>query len=402
MNEWMRELFKGRPGWMNALMVFCGFMAFVYVPWDLLIKAVADDEEVWFGIVFTGWAAKVTCLGHWFVYGAGAYGFRKMRPWMPIWSALYVGQIAFSMLVWRMPELGFLIGLMAGLVPAALFSALALALWNSGSHFESPEQPLSERYGDWALVTGASAGIGAEFARALAREGVSCVLTARREDRLIDLAGEIEKTYNVATRTIVADLSDPAGVQSLIAELGDLEIDILVNNAGLGYAGRFEDQDLERLQSLVQVNCMAPLALTSRLLPGMRERGHGAIIITGSVAGHQPLPLHAVYSATKSFDRFFGEALWGELRDSGIDVLVLEPGSTETEFQQVAGEITHSGEAPADVVRVALEGLGRQPSVVSGWLNWLRSNAASRLGSRPLVVCIAKSVVARQTPGASH
>ena len=150
---------------------------------------------------------------------------------------------------------------------------------------------------------------------------------------------------------------------------------------------------------MVQVNCAAPVELTSKILPRMLERGRGAVIITGSVAGRQPLPLHGVYSATKAFDLLFGESLAVEVRDRGIDVLVLEPGSTETEFQQVAGEIGHPGEPASAVVEVALDALGRQPSVVSGWWNWLRANAASRLAPRSLVAYAARDVMARQTPG---
>jgi len=179
--------------------------------------------------------------------------------------------------------------------------------------------------------------------------------------------------------------------------VGDLEIAVLVNNAGFGYAGRFDKQDTDRLRAMVQLNCAAPVVLTGRVLPGMQERGRGALIITGSVAGRQPLPLHGVYSATKAFDLFFGEALWVELRGEGIDVLVLEPGSTETEFHELAGEIPHPGESSGDVVRVALEALGRQPFVVCGWGNWLRANAAARLLPRPLVAQIAKPLVAART-----
>jgi hypothetical protein len=150
---------------------------------------------------------------------------------------------------------------------------------------------------------------------------------------------------------------------------------------------------------MVQVNCSAPVVLTAKCLPRMLERGRGAIIVTGSVAGRQPLPLHGVYSATKAFDLLFGEALAVELRDREVDVLVIEPGSTETEFQRVAGELAHPGEPPARVVEAALDALGRQPSVVSGWWNWLRTNAATRLAPRSLVAYAARDVMARQTPG---
>lgn len=397
MREWLRDIFSGRPVWMNVLMVFSAYMAFVYLPWDIFWKPVEQDREVWFGYMFSGWAAKLTALAHWFVYAAATYGFRRMRPWMPVASALYTAQIAFGMVVWAVLVWGGFLGWLAGLVAAVPFAVLTLALWSSDA-FGRERVPMRERYGEWALVTGASAGIGAEFARALARQGLSCVLTARREDRLKELAQELESAHGVATRVVAADLSQPEGARQLLDALGELEIDVLVNNAGLGYAGRFDGQDTARLADMVRVNCLAPVELTSRLLPAMRERGSGAVIFTGSVAGRQPLPLHALYSATKAFDNYLGEALWMELRGTGVDVLVLEPGATETEFQQVAGEIAHPGEPPARVVEAALEALGSQPSVVSGWFNWLRANLATRLGSRPLVLHVAHQVMAEQTP----
>ena len=254
-----------------------------------------------------------------------------------------------------------------------------------------------ERYGEWALVTGASAGIGAEFSRALAARGMSCVLSARREDRLQALARELEETRRVATRVVSADLAAPDGAERLADAVARLEIGVLVNNAGFGYAGRFDKLATDRLRAMVQVNCMAPVVLTSRLLPAMRARGRGAIIVTGSVAGRQPLPLHGVYSATKAFDLFLGESLWAELRGSGIDVVVIEPGATSTEFQDVAGEVAHPGEPPDRVVAVALAALGRQPSVVSGWMNWVTANA-NRFLPRAATARVAEWVIARQTP----
>jgi len=173
-----------------------------------------------------------------------------------------------------------------------------------------------------------------------------------------------------------------------------------VNNAGVGYVGRFDKQTPERLTAMVQLNCVAPVALTAALLPGFRARGRGAVIFTGSVAGCQPLPLHALYAATKSFDNLLGEALWAELRGTGIDVLALAPGSTDTEFAEVAGEVAHRGESAEKVVRVALRALGEQPSVISGAFNWLRANLAYRLLPRSVLALVAKSVVARQVPDA--
>jgi short-subunit dehydrogenase len=148
----------------------------------------------------------------------------------------------------------------------------------------------------------------------------------------------------------------------------------------------------------VQLNCAAPVALTAAVLPKLRARGRGAVIFVGSVSGAQPLPLHALYAATKSFDNLLAEGLWGELHGSGVDVLALEPGATETEFQRAAGQHAHAGEPADKVVRVALRALGRQPSVVSGFYNWLRANVGARLLPRSLLALLAKRVMAGQTP----
>src|SRR5271168_5278519 len=221
-----------------------------------------------------------------------------------------------------------------------------------------------EKYGEWALVTGASAGIGLEFAKALAREGMSIVLTARREERLNALADELKQKYQINTRVVAVDLAANDGVDRLADAVADLPIAFLVNNAGFGYAGRFDKLATDRLRSMVVVNCVVPVVLTSRIMPGMVKRGRGAVIIVGSVAGRQPLPLHAVYSATKGFDLLFGEGLWGELRGTGVD---------------------------------ALDALGKQPSVISGWFNWVRANAI-RIVPRSTAAIIAKRVIEGQTP----
>ena len=222
------------------------------------------------------------------------------------------------------------------------------------------------------------------------------VLTARREERLRELASELEKAHRVSTRVVAADLADPSAAEQLTEAVRDLEIAILVNNAGFGYAGRFDKQEPERLREMVQLNCLAPVMLSAGLLPGMLARGRGAVVITGSAAGRQPLPFHGVYSATKAFDLLLGEALAVELRSQGVDVLVIEPGSTQTEFQQVAGEIAHNGEPADRVVLLALEALGQQPAVISGWFNWIRANIASRLLPRSLVAHLGKDYMAKR------
>jgi short-subunit dehydrogenase len=344
-----------------------------------------------------GWGAKLTEPLHWAIYAAGFFGFYRMRAWMWPWAAAYGASVALGMLVWPLlyqPSHGFVLGLI-GFVPFAL---LARALWQAEPLFGEERVPMLDRYGEWALVTGASAGIGEAFARALAREGMSVVLTARRRDRLDALASELEKTFSVQTRVIEEDLANAEGAERVARAVSDLPIAVLVNNAGFGAAGRFDKLQAERLRDMVTVNCVAPMLLARRILPRMQERGRGAVIFTGSVAGRQPLPLHGVYAATKAFDLLLGEALYVEQRAHGIDVLVVEPGSTDTEFHGVAGELPHAGESPEAVVETALEALGRQPSVVSGWYNWLRANASQRLAPRSLVVYLANEYTRRNTP----
>jgi short-subunit dehydrogenase len=383
---------------MNALLLFCAYMTLVYLPWDIFVKPVEVDEEVWFGLLFTGWAAKVLALPHWAVYAAGMVGFWGMRSWMWPWASVYAAQVAFGMAVWPILERGGAVGWITGITAGAVFAIPTVALWRARGQFQAKPESLRKRYGEWALVTGASSGIGAAFARALARDGVSCVLAARREDRLRSLADQLEKSHQVATRVLAVDLAARDGADRLLEAVSDLEISILVNNAGFGSAGRFESLDRERMREMVELNCITPALLTSSVLLGMCQRGRGAVIIVGSIAGSQPLPLHALYSATKAFANLFGEALWGELHGSGVDCLSVVPGTTETEFQAVAGELPHEGESPEVVVAKSLDALGRKPSLVPGVFNWLRGNAAIRLLPRSLLALAAGAVEARRVP----
>jgi uncharacterized protein len=183
-----------------------------------------------------------------------------------------------------------------------------------------------------ALVTGASAGIGAEFARELSRRGYEVVLVARRRERLEELAAELGNAHVVTC--------DLAGEAASLAERVDalgLQVDVLVNNAGFGTHGRFAEIDAAREADEVRVNCEALVTLTHAFLPGMLERRRGGVITVASTAGMQPLPYEAVYSASKAFARAFSDALAAELRGSGVRVLCVNPGPVPTEWQQVAG-----------------------------------------------------------------
>jgi short-subunit dehydrogenase len=154
------------------------------------------------------------------------------------------------------------------------------------------------------------------------------------------------------------------------------------------------------MRAMVELNCMAPALLTASLLPGMCERGRGALLMVGSIAGSQPLPLHALYSGTKAFANILGESLWGELQGSGVDCLAVLPGTTETEFQAVSGELPHAGESADSVVAKSLDALGRKPSLIPGVFNWLRGNAAIRLFPRSVLALAARIVMSHRVPQA--
>ena len=131
--EWIKQLLTGRPVWMTLLMLFCAYMTFIYMPFGLFYKPVAEDQEVWFGVMLTGWAAKATEPLHWIIYGSGFYGFLKMKPWMFPWAAVYVAQVAIAMLVWSiLNEHG---NLRLGLISGAVFTLLGIALWVAKDEF---------------------------------------------------------------------------------------------------------------------------------------------------------------------------------------------------------------------------------------------------------------------------
>jgi short-subunit dehydrogenase len=400
--EWLDDCFQARPWWMNVLMVVSAFLAYVYVPWDFFFKPLAEDREAWFGILLSGWAAKLTEPLHFFVYAAGAYGFWRMRPWMWPWASLWVAQLAFGMFLWPILYRGGLGGWILGLAGGAAFGGIALALHRAKDAFAPRPLRLRERYGDWAVVTGASSGIGREFARALAKEGLSCVLTARRTDRLEALAAELSDGHGVSIRVVSADLATEAGRRKLAEAVSLVSVGVLVNNAGFGLSGRFEVQEPSTLREMIELNCHAPVAITRAVLPSMIARARGAVVIVGSIAARQAVPLFGVYAATKAFDLLFGEALWAELRSHDIDVTVLLPGPVATEFADVAGEARSLAageeESPESAVHYALQALGNQPVVVSGgWRNWFAANA-NRLLPRSLYTLIAGAVYERQVP----
>jgi uncharacterized protein len=195
------------------------------------------------------------------------------------------------------------------------------------------------RAGATAVVTGASSGIGAEIARGLARRGHSLTLTARREERLLELASDLSEEHGVRAGVVTSDLGSRDGRELLAAELErlELEVDVLVNNAGFGYHGDFVEADRERQVEMVALNCEAVVDLTGRYLPGMVDRGEGAVINIASTAAFQPLPSNATYAATKAFVLSFTEAVHAELSGTGVTLTAVCPGPVRTEFAERAG-----------------------------------------------------------------
>ena len=181
--------------------------------------------------------------------------------------------------------------------------------------------------GRWGLVTGASSGIGAEFARQLAARGVHCVLVARRQDRLQALAQELEAAHGVRCEIVSADLSQPRAGRELLAEVSrrGITVDLLVNNAGFGMVAPLEETDIGRALELIQVNVTCLTELTLAAARDMVRRGHGGIINVGSVVSFQPVAYMGVYAASKAYVLHFSEALWAELRCRGVTVTTLCP-----------------------------------------------------------------------------
>ncbi len=249
---------------------------------------------------------------------------------------------------------------------------------------------IRERYGEWALVTGASAGIGEAFARRLAEEGINLILVARRVDRLRTLQAELEKARAIQVLPVESDLTKDDFLSVLVSAIGDRPVGILVNNAGFGLNGDLIENDPETECDMVRLNCLAPLKLTHHFARLMAARGRGAIIVLSSIGANQPAPKNVTYAATKAFDLFLGEGLSFELKNKGVDVLTVMPGPTRTEFQEVGHYTADSGmRTPQNVVRTALRSLGKRMSVTDGFGNKLMTFFARRMPRRWVIAAAA-------------
>lgn len=244
------------------------------------------------------------------------------------------------------------------------------------------------------LITGASSGIGAAFARKLAARGRNVFLVARSEDKLIALCNELGRLTSIRAQYLALDLQRPDAGSQLLEETNKrgLEIEMLINNAGFGSMGDFAKLDLSHELDMIQLNITSLVDLTHRFLGPMRERKRGAIINVASTAAFQAVPYMATYAATKAFVLSFSEALSEENRLHGVHVMALCPGVTETNFFHASGidrPPLRSIETPEEVVETALRALGRHKStVISGWTN-LITVAAERFVPRSVVTKVA-------------
>lgn len=232
---------------------------------------------------------------------------------------------------------------------------------------------LTTKYGAWAVVTGASSGIGRKFADRLAQSGVNVALVARSERVLQKTADELRSRYAIQTRVLALDLTDTIARETLDLETRDLDVGLLVNNAAVEQRGAFVRHTANELQEAIELNVTAPTDLGQRFAQRFVKRGKGGIIFVSGSIGYQAVPHLANYAATKSHQLNLAEALYYELRPSGIDVLGLSPGLTKTPMIGRLEQAIRFGrigmlQLSADhVAKVGLKHLGRRPSVVVGW-----------------------------------
>jgi len=235
--------------------------------------------------------------------------------------------------------------------------------------FTREQVRLRERYGPWAVVTGASDGIGREFAIRLAEAGVNIVLAARRKVLLEPLASELARVGQVQTQVIVVDLATPAGVDELVARTRALDVGLLVASAGFGTSGPFMDALLSEELGMIDVNCRAVAALSHEFSRRFVERKRGGIVLMSSLVAFQGVPRAANYAATKAYVQSLAEALRLELKPLGVDVIASAPGPIRSGFAARASMTMGLAQTPNAVAGATLAALGRRGTVRPGWLS---------------------------------
>ena len=256
-----------------------------------------------------------------------------------------------------------------------------------------------ERYPGWALVTGATAGIGSAIAEQLAAGGMNVVLVARNASRLEERARELRDRYRVDVDVRSADLSTRTGVDALIEAEGDREVGVLVPCAAVEERGYLVDGALEAHQRLLDMDCYGPMRLAQHFGHGMAQRGNGAILFVSSLSGWSAQPYMAHYGAAKAYVLSLGEAMHQEMKDKGVDVSVLSPGPTDTAMaQDINAELVKMGMAvmnPDDVARAGLSALGKRPNAVPGARNRMMIVMMTRLMPRSWTGAMFRSMMRR-------
>lgn len=256
-----------------------------------------------------------------------------------------------------------------------------------------------QRYGQWALVTGGTSGIGAAIVRQLAAEDLNVVMVARNTQNLEAQAAQLRQQSHVEIRTVSADLMTPEGLNQVLEATRDLQIDMLVPCAAIETMGLFVDSPLERHQQMLQMNVVAPMTLARHFGAGMAQRGQGAILFVSSLSGWMPQPFMAQYGATKSYVMGLAAGLHFEMKDQGVDVSVLSPGPTDTPMAAATdidfASMGMSIMRPDDVAACGLAALGRRLDAVPGPRNKVMAFMMSRLMSRGLAGAMFKMMIGR-------
>ena len=252
---------------------------------------------------------------------------------------------------------------------------------------------LKQKYGNTALVAGASEGIGRAFATCLAAEGIDLVLIARRLQPLLELAGEIETRYKINVTCIPCDLSDPDATIQIVKELNGREIDLLIYNAALSYLGEFIRNPAENHSTAARVNMITPLNMVHFFGEKMLSRGKGAVVLMTSLAGLQGSGYLSVYAATKAFNRILAESLWYEWKSKGVDVIGCCAGATATPGYKntlpgKTGFLSPRVLEPDEVAEECLKKLGKQPSYITGRGNRIASFIMQKILPRKMAITI--------------
>lgn len=258
-----------------------------------------------------------------------------------------------------------------------------------------------EKYGPWAMVTGASSGIGEEFARQIAEKDVNVILVARRKERLEKVAKEISEHYQIKTLPVIADLSSDNFLDHLLESVKDLDIGLLVNNAGYAVTGNFLENNIESELRSINLSCKTPLLLTHTFGKKMLQRKKGGIIFMSSVTAYYSNPGTANYSAVKAFNMNFSGGLWHELRSKGIDVFTIIPGLVKTEFFHNTTVSLEYGLArhlylpmkAEDVVSAAINGIGKKSQALPGWHNKMLAFVLGKLIPRPFSTLLSEKIL---------